>query len=198
VKTVLTNCSDCYHHFKVLYDKIGLKGDIEIFHLTEYLDRLICEGKIVPKNSIDETVTYHDPCHLGRLGESWIHWDGEIKIEFDKRIHHIPQKEFRKGTNGVYEAPRNILKSIPGLRFVEMTRIKEYTWCCGAGGGVNDAYPEFNLWTANERLKEAQDTGANSIATACGWCTRSLRDAAEKSGAQIKVFDVIELLERSI
>lgn len=198
VKTVLTNCADCYHHFKVLYDKIGLKGDIEILHLTEFFDRLISEGKLVPKNSIQETVTYHDPCHLGRLGEPWIHWDGEIKIEFDKRMHHEPQKEFRKGTKGVYEAPRNILKRIPGLRFEEMTRIKEYTWCCGAGGGVIDAYPEFNLWTANERLREAQDTGASVVATACGWCIRSLRDGAKETGSQIKIYDVIELLERSV
>jgi Fe-S oxidoreductase len=198
IKTVVTNCADCYHHFKVLYDKIGLKGDIEILHLTEYFDRLIREGKILPKNSINETVTYHDPCHLGRLGEPWVHWDGEVEIEFDKRIHHVPQKKFRKGTNGVYEAPRNILKSIPGLRLEEMHRIKEYAWCCGAGGGVIEAFPEFNQWTANERLNEALDTGASSIVTSCGWCMRSFLDAAEETGTQIKVYDVIELLEKSI
>lgn len=198
IKTVVTNCSDCYHHFKVLYDKIGLKGNVEILHLTEYFDRLIQEGKIVPKKSINEIITYHDPCHLGRLGEPWVHWDGEIKIEFDKRIHHVPQKEFRKGTKGVYEAPRNILRSIPGLRLEEMHRIKEYTWCCGAGGGVIDAFPEFNQWTANERLKEAKDTGAVSIATSCGWCMRSLMDAEKETGTQIKIYDVIELLEKSI
>lgn len=198
VKTVITNCSDCYHHFKVLYDKIGLKGDVEVLHLTEYFDRLIQEGKIVPKKSINEIITYHDPCHLGRLGEPWVHWNGEVKIEFDKRIHHEPVKEFRKGTKGIYEAPRNILKSIPGLKLEEMHRIKEYTWCCGAGGGVIDAFPEFNQWTANERLKEARDTGAAAIATSCGWCMRSFIDTANETGTQVKVYDVIELLEKSI
>jgi len=68
VKTVVTPCADCYASFNVLYDKIGQKPSVEILHITQYLDRLIGEGKLQLKNSIPMKVTYHDPCHLGRLG----------------------------------------------------------------------------------------------------------------------------------
>lgn len=60
-----------------------------------------------------------------------------------------------------------MLTSIPGLKLGEMERIKEYTWCCGAGGGVINAFPDFAAWTARERLKEAKATGAEGIVTAC-------------------------------
>jgi Fe-S oxidoreductase len=197
-KTVVTSCADCYHAFKVLYDKIGVKRDLEVLHITEYLERLIKEGKLKLKKDVMATVTYHDPCHLGRLGEPWIHWKGKIVTEPTKRFHHEPKKIFRRGTYGIYEPPRNLLKSIPGLRLVEMSRIKEYTWCCGAGGGVVDAYPEFNMWTANERLKEANDTGAEALVTACPWCIRSFKDAIKENGDTLKVFDIVELVEKSV
>ena len=46
-------------------------------------------------------------------------------------------------------------QSIPGVKLTEMTRIKEYSWCCGAGGGVSESNPEFAQWTAQERIEEA-------------------------------------------
>jgi Fe-S oxidoreductase len=197
-KTVVTCCSDCYHAFKVLYDRLGLKKDIEVLHITEYLERLIAEGRLKPTKEIPMTVTYHDPCHLGRLGEAWVKWDGVISTEPTKRWKHVPEKVIRKGSNGVYEAPRNVLKSIPGIKLKEMTRIKEYTWCCGAGGGCIDAYPEFSEWTAGERIEEAKDTGAEALVTACPWCIRNFKDSVESSGDELKVLDVVQLLDESV
>ena len=110
---------------------------------------------------------------------------------------HDPPKKYRRGINGVYDPPRNIIKSIPGLDFVEMYRIREYAWCCGAGGGVIDAYPDFGVWTAAERLREAKAVGAEAIVSACPWCKRVFLDAASKTGDKIKVLDVIELIEES-
>jgi Fe-S oxidoreductase len=198
VKTVVTSCSDCYHAFKVLYDKLGKKGKFEVLHTTEYLDRLIQTGKLIPKKRVPMVVTYHDPCHLGRLGEPWIQWKGKIKTALNMRVQHEPEKIFRRGTYGVYEPPRNILKSIPGLRLLEMKRIKEYAWCCGAGGGVIDAYPDFNMWTSQERIKEAKSTGAEALVTACPWCIRNFKDAVKELGDTLKVYDVVELFEQSI
>jgi Fe-S oxidoreductase len=198
VGTVVTCCSDCYHAFKVLYDKLGLKKDVQVFHITEYLERLIAEGRLALRNPVPLTVTYHDPCHLGRLGEPWVHWEGTIYTKPSERWRHIPPKAGRKGTYGVYEPPRNVLRSIPGLSLVEMTRIKEYTWCCGAGGGVVDAYPEFSEWTAAERLQEARDTGAEALVTACPWCIRNFRDAAGAGEDPLPVYDVVELVAQSV
>jgi Fe-S oxidoreductase len=198
VEAIVTPCAHCYQTMKVLYDKIGKKLNIEVWHITEYLDRLIKEGKIKLSKTVPLTVTYHDPCHLGRLAEPWVHWHGkEIKV-LGQMIAHEPPKKFRRGGNGVYDIPRNILNSIPGLRLVEMYRIRDYAWCCGAGGGVKEAYPDFAVWTATERLREAKAVGAEAIVSACPSCKQIFQDAVKENGEKLKVFDVIELVEESV
>jgi len=193
---LVTGCADCYYAFKVLYDKFGLKGKLEVLHITEYLARLIKEGKLKPARKVNLKVTYHDPCHLGRLGEPYIHWEGK-PVSGHIRIFD-PPKEFRRGTYGVYEPPRDVLKSIPGLKLVEMDRIKEYAWCCGAGGGVKDSNPEFTRWTAKERIDEAQSTGAEAIVTACPGCEQVFIETIKENKGSLKVYDVVELLEKAI
>jgi Fe-S oxidoreductase len=198
VETLVTPCSDGYQTFKVLYDKIGQKLDIEVLHITEYIHRLIKEGKIKLTKKVPLTVTYHDPCHLGRLAEPWIHWKGkEVKV-LGQMIVHDPPKKYRRGANGVYDIPRDILRSIPGLKLVEMYRIRESAWCCGAGGGVKDAYPDFAIWTGAERLKEAKAVGAKAIVSTCPWCTRNFMDTVKETAEKIEVYDIIELVQKAI
>lgn len=193
-KVLVTGCADCYQAFKVLYEKFNLKGKLEVLHTTEYFARLIKEGKLKPTKNVPLTVTYHDPCRLGRLGEPWIHWEGKQlpggNFVFD------PPKTYRRGTHGVYDAPRDVLKSIPGVKLTEMTRIKEYAWCCGAGGGVSESNPDYAKWTAQERIKEAQSTGVEALVTACPWCEKTFNEALEGSG--LKVYDIVELLEKAV
>ena len=198
VKTLVTPCSDCYAAFKVLYDKIGKKLDIEVFHITQYLHQLIKEGKIKLTKEVPLTVTYHDPCHLGRLGEPWIHWHGKEAKAMGPMIIHDPPKKYRRGANGVYEEPRDILKSIPGLTFVEMHRIKEYAWCCGAGSGIMDTYPDFAVWTGTERLREAKEVGAKAIVSACPHCKRNFLDTVRATGEKMEVYDLVELVQKAI
>jgi len=78
-------------------------------------------------------VTYHDPCHLGRLAEPHTPWKGVEKKVLGQLIITDPPREVRFGVRGVFDPPRNILKSIPGIEFKEMERIREYSWCCGSG-----------------------------------------------------------------
>jgi heterodisulfide reductase subunit D len=196
VKTVVTACADGYQAFKVLYDQYGLKGNLEVLHISECIDSLVQSGKLKLSRKVDLAVTYHDPCRLGRLGEPWIHWEGKKKP--GDRFVFDPPKIYRRGSHGVYEPPRNVLKSIPGLKFGEMTRIKEYSWCCGAGGGVSDSNPEFAGWTAQERLEEARSTGAEAIVTACPWCERTFNEAVQGGGSNLKVYDIVELVEQAI
>ncbi len=195
-KTLVTGCADCYQAFKVLYAKFGLKGDFEILHISQYLDRLIKEGKLKASRQVDLTVTYQDPCHLGRLGEPWIAWQGK-EIPGPIRLFD-PPKEFRRGTYGVYTAPRDILQSIPGLKLVEMDRTKEYAWCCGAGGGVKESNPDLATWTAQERLKEAASTGAQALVTACPGCQQSFQEALKDNSNPLKVYDIVEILDQAI
>jgi len=196
IKTVVTGCADGYQAFKVLYDKYNLKGDLEVLHISEYIDKLIKEGRLKPRRKVNLSVTYHDPCRLGRLGEPWVHWEGK-KIPGDRFVFD-PPKSYRRGTNGVYDPPRDVIRSIPGVKLAEMTRIKEYSWCCGAGGGVIESNPEFAKWTAQDRIDEAVSTGAEAIVTACPWCEKTFNVALKDNGSSLKVYDIVELVEKAI
>ncbi len=195
-EVLVAGCADCYYGFKVLYEKYGMKGKFEVFHVTEYLEKLIKEKKLKPEKKVALNVTYQDPCHLGRLGEPYINWQGK-QIPGQIRIFE-PAREFRRGTHGVYQPPRDVLASLPGINLLEMYRKKEYAWCCGAGGGVRETNPDFAQWTALERIKEAESTGAEAIVTACPGCRRNLSDAVWASSSRLNVYDVSELVAESV
>jgi Fe-S oxidoreductase len=91
-----------------------------------------------------------------------------------------------------------VIKGIPGIKLTEMTRIKEYSWCCGAGGGVNESNPDFAKWTARERIEEAGSTGAEAIVTACPWCEQTFNEAIKETDSSLKVYDIVELVEKAI
>jgi Fe-S oxidoreductase len=75
-----------------------------------------------------------------------------------------------------------------------MDRIKDSSWCCGAGGGVKSAYPEFAQWSAKERIREGLKTGAELMVTACPWCESNLGDALETEENPMKICDILDLV----
>jgi Fe-S oxidoreductase len=196
VQTVVTSCADCYYSFKRLYPALG--SQFEVLHTVECLDQLIQAGTIRFTRQVPLRVTYHDPCYLGRQGEPYMPWDGKERKIFNQVIVYEPRRPRYLGAWGIYDPPRNVLKSIPGVELVEMERIREGAWCCGAGAGVREAYPEFADWTAAERLEEAKATGAEAIISACGWCEKSFLDSTGNRGERIKVLDVAELVEQAL
>jgi Fe-S oxidoreductase len=197
VKTIVTSCSDGYHAFKRLYPEL-VGSKFEVLHTVEYIDRLIKEGKIKFTKEVPMKVTYHDPCHLGRQGEPYEPWEGEEKKVLGQVVIYEPRKPRYNGANGIYEPPRDILKAIPGVELVEMERIREYAWCCGAGGGAREGYPDYSNWVATERIEEAKSTGAEALVTACGWCERNFADAVKASGDKMKVVDIVELVQQAM
>jgi Fe-S oxidoreductase len=196
IKTIVVSCSDCYYAFKRLYPQPGSK--VEVLHTVEYLDRLIKQGKLKLRKAVPLKVTYHDPCHLGRQGEPNVPWNGKEKKILNQVVIYDPPKPRYSGAWGIYDPPRDVLKSIPGVELVEMERIREYAWCCGAGGGCIDAYPEFSAWTAGERITEAKSTGAEALVTACAHCERNFTDSVKATGQKLKVLDIIELVQQAI
>lgn len=100
--------------------------------------------------------------------------------------------------NGIYEEPRNILASIPGMQLQEMPRSREKSYCCGGGSGgfCTDYLGGSERSPGRRRIREAYDTGAKVLAVACPACLTMLEDAlvAEGLGEEMMVRDISELV----
>ncbi|QLH74945.1 MAG: 4Fe-4S dicluster domain-containing protein [Methanomassiliicoccales archaeon] len=119
------------------------------------------------------------------------------KLKFTKEIkakvtYHDPCHLGRHAH--VFDEPRECIKAVPGIEFIEMKHVKMDSRCCGAGGGFKSANNDFAVNIAAERVKEAVDTGAELLVTSCPFCVLNLSQGAKKIGANIKVMDISELL----
>ena len=162
---VITSCAGCYRTLMKDFEKFGAKYDFQVYHSIELIKELLDKGKMKIKSEYNKTVTYHDPCHLGR---------------------HMR----------IYDIPREIYKKIPGLKLVEMKRNRNHAWCCGAGGGVKIAYPEWAVEISSERIKEANECGATVLSSVCPFCRTNLSDANEKFDGDLEVLDLLEILDK--
>ena len=166
VKRVLVSSPHCYTTFKYEYPEFG--ADFETLHITQFLSKLIDEGKIEPKKEFKKKVVYHDPCTLGRK-------------------------------NNIYEEPRNILKNIPALKFLEVENFnRNLSVCCGAGSGGLWMEWDKDERIANVRLKQLIDTGAEVIAVACPYCLQMFEESLKSMKTDIQVLDVTEILFESM
>ncbi len=93
------------------------------------------------------------------------------------------------------DSPREVLEAMPELELKEMTRSREATFCCGSGGWSCEVVPELSTWTAQERLKELDETGADTVVTACSYCQGWLGKLA---GEKFKVTDLVDLVAERV
>ena len=104
--------------------------------------------------------------------------------------------------NGVYDAPRQILKSIPGLELIEMHQNRANALCCGGGGGnfFTDILGGGEDSPSRIRVRQALGTGAQIIAVSCPQCAKMLEDAlkAENLTERLEVLDVSEIVNRAL
>ncbi|MFX1374710.1 MAG: (Fe-S)-binding protein [Promethearchaeota archaeon] len=193
IETVVFSCAGCYNTFKVNYP-IERDFSFNLLHTTELFNDLIADSRLQLNKQFPYTVTYHDPCHLGRNSEQYEKWEGDVLELMPLVSIKMPEKPKRCGAKGIYNAPRDVLKKIPGLKFIEMERNKEFSYCCGAGGGVKSAFPKFAIKTAKTRIEEAEDTGAAIITSACPFCSTNLKDGINEKDSKLKFYDISEVL----
>ena len=101
--------------------------------------------------------------------------------------------------NDIYESPRKILSSIPGVELVEAEASKNKGLCCGAGGGQMWMEEQNSNRVNVKRTLQLLDTGATTIATACPFCMTMLTDGLKSQDKQddIKQLDIAELLDQA-
>ncbi|HLB46224.1 MAG TPA: (Fe-S)-binding protein [Anaerolineales bacterium] len=101
-------------------------------------------------------------------------------------------------TGGVYEAPREVLKSVPGLRLIEVSERRESGLCCGGGGNVEMVAPQRVKQVANKTVTRLMAPNAEILATACPQCVRILEESIKQVKPTMRVMDVAELVARAI
>jgi len=122
--------------------------------------------------------------------------DGRIKIKDsynDTVTYH--DSCFLGRYNNIYDQPRYILNSIPGVKFVEMSRNHDKSFCCGAGGARMFIEEHIGTRINQFRTKDAVASGATTICTACPFCMTMLSDGPTELGIEnIKTFDIAEMV----
>jgi Fe-S oxidoreductase len=164
VKKIITTCPHGYNCLRHEYPQFG--GNWEVYHHTEFLARLLREGRLPRLRPLRKTLTLHDSCYLGRY-------------------------------NGIYEEPRTLIESIPGLWLREMDRHHAKSFCCGAGGGRMWMEENLGVQKINEaRTDQALALNPEIIAVCCPFCTTMFEDGlkARDQEQEVKVYDVAELL----
>jgi heterodisulfide reductase subunit D len=97
----------------------------------------------------------------------------------------------------VYEPPRNVLLSIPGLKLVEMPHNRENSRCCGAGGGVRAAFSDVTAKIGVSRMEEAAQTKADLLVTSCPFCCLNL-DEVSRQAQLLPVSDLTEIVAEAL
>jgi len=121
----------------------------------------------------------------------------ELKHEVKMKVtYHDPCHLGRH--SGVFDAPREVLRSIPGIELVEMERSREFSRCCGAGGGLKAGYPDIQNKISQKRVTDALATGASELVSACPFCYQGLQVGIQAMNAPITMRDITELVYMSL
>lgn len=156
-KTIVTSCPHCLKTIGEDYRRFGY--ECRVVHAASFIAEL---SKDSPAKAPDGTsVTYHDPCYLGRYA-------------------------------GVVDQPRALLDKA-GVKVVEPERNRENPFCCGAGGGLLFADKEEQPGSriSDVRFEQLTKTGAETVVTACPFCSIMLKGAQANSASSVKVTDLM-------
>ncbi|HYX20215.1 MAG TPA: (Fe-S)-binding protein, partial [Thermoanaerobaculia bacterium] len=165
IRRIVTNCPHCFNTIGNEYKDFG--GNYEVVHGTQLVAELVAAGRLKLTTPIEDTITFHDPCYLGRY-------------------------------NGAYEAPRQILRAIPGLEITELPRSRERGLCCGAGGGRMWMEEKLGERINQARMREIADAGTGAVGVSCPFCMVMIGNAKDEIGVATQPFDVIELARRAM
>lgn len=152
------------------------------------------------KNEYPELGGNFEVVHYSQLLAELIK-EGRLKPtkELNKKVtYHDPCYLGRH--NGIYDEPREVLHSLPGIELIEMPRFRGNSLCCGGGGGGIWMETKKGERFADIRLEEAIETGASVLAVACPFCMSMFEDSVLSldKGDIIEIKDIAELLQEVI
>jgi Fe-S oxidoreductase len=162
VKRIIASCPHCFHTLGKEYADYGGE-ELEVFHHTEILAKLQEEGRLPRVEKNGQSITFHDPCYLGRIG-------------------------------GIIDEPRDVIGGVD----VEAERSGRDSFCCGAGGAQMWMEEESDKRVNEIRAKELSETGCDTVAVGCPFCSIMVKDGLDAVGSEMDVKDVAEILWEQI
>jgi heterodisulfide reductase subunit D len=158
---VVFSCPSCYQIWCEHYPR-----EFEMLHASELLIQLVREGR-VPLKELPLTVTYHDPCDLGRGAR-------------------------------VFNEPREVIRSIPGIKLIELPKNRESCPCCGGGGNLEMIDAELSSAIAAQKIESVVGTGAQVVISTCQQCVRTMTTYVRRNKAPIEVMDLTQLVQKAL
>ena len=168
VKQIVTSCPHCFNTFANEYPHFG--GHYEVHHHSEFLKKLLEEGRLVAAAKESRSVAFHDPCYLGR----------------HNRVFDAPRDVLDQAVSPVHR--------------LELERSRGQSFCCGGGGGMAFVDEPPDQRVNQERAQEVVDSGAEVLAVGCPFCATMLEDGigARKGDRDVEVLDIAELLLQAV
>lgn len=135
--------------------------------------------------------------HAGQMLDQMLS-NGRIRLgRMEAKItYHDPCDLGRN--SGIYEEPRRVLSSIPGLQLVEMSPNRQFATCCGGGGNLEMVDPELSGRVAQMKLEAIEKTGADMVVSACQQCLRTIGTRARRQHVDLAVKDLTELVAQAM
>jgi glycolate oxidase len=166
-KTVITGCAECFKTLTKDYPK--------------YLPGTEMPGVRHISQVIAESIS-----QLGTI---------KRKIPENRITYHDPCRLGRDCN--IYDKPREVISAIKDIELCEMTKAREQSFCCGAGGGVKLSNNELSVDMGRERVRQARETGSSIIVSTCPWCEQNLKDSLEV-GDIIRIMDIVDFVVENL
>jgi Fe-S oxidoreductase len=172
VKKIVTTCPHCFNTIANEYPEFG--GKFETIHHSQLLTELVGQGRIMLRQSLSE-----DP-------------NAKVDVVFHDSC-------YLGRYNGVYDPPRTVLASLPGVNLVEVAASRERGLCCGAGGAQFWKEEERGRTRVNfERTDQLLESRAKIIASACPFCMTMISDGLkQREREDVEPLDIAEVLLRA-
>jgi Fe-S oxidoreductase len=170
VKTVVTSCPACWLVWKVYYPEWAEKLGIEFPFEAKHYSEIIAEQI--------------------RAGKLTFTYPVNAKVTWHDSCH-------MGRAGGIYESPREVLKAVPGIEFVEMEHNREHGHCCGSVLTLLEN-PDTAKVIGDIRVREAEAVGAEAIVASCPCCEVQLRVTAQKTGRDLPIIDLANITSQAL
>jgi len=168
VTKIITQCPHCYSTLKNDYRQYG--AELEIYHHTEFIYKLIQNGKLKLNRVPDlGKLVFHDSCYLGRY-------------------------------NQIYDVPRRVIAAVTNQAPTEMDLHKNRSFCCGAGGGRMWMEESLGKRINIARVEQALEKDPQTICVCCPYCMTMFEDGLKDKNIteQVQVLDLAEITAQAI